>query len=66
MKRERIENDRRVLMVNLTAKGRKAVDVVEAKYVVEVERLMACLTVSECKVLSRSLEKLRETLRRGE
>ena len=66
VKRERIENDRRVLMVDLTAKGRKMVDRVEEKYVTEVERLMACLTESECKAMSRLLEKLRATLRRGE
>lgn len=66
VKRERIENDRRVLMVDLTAKGRKLVDAVENQYVAEVERLMACLTESECKEMSRLLVKLRTVLREGE
>ncbi len=66
VKRERIEDDRRVFMVDLTAKGRKVVDTVEAKYVVEVERLMACLTESECKEMTRLLEKLRAVLYRDE
>ncbi len=63
--RERIENDRRVLMVGLTSKGRKVVDAVEARYIQEVERVMACLSQTECKILRRSLEKLRENLRKG-
>ena len=62
VKRERIESDRRVLMVDLTARGRKAVDTVEVKYVAEVERLMSCLTGTECKEMSRLLEKLRAAL----
>lgn len=62
VKRARIEDDRRVLMVGLTAKGRKVVDTIEAKYVVEVERIMSCLTESECKDLSRLLEKVRAAL----
>lgn len=66
VKRERIENDRRVLMVDLTAKGRKLVDAVEAKYVAEVERLMSSLTETECKEMSRLLEKLRAALHRDE
>ncbi len=66
VKRERIENDRRVLMVDLTAKGRKLVDAVEAKYVIEVERLMSSLTEAECKEMSRLLEKLRAALHRDE
>ena len=62
VRRERIENDRRVLMVGLTSKGRKVVDAVEVKYIVEVERLMVCLSISECKEMSRILGKLRATL----
>ncbi|OGX11043.1 MAG: hypothetical protein A2351_08680 [Omnitrophica bacterium RIFOXYB12_FULL_50_7] len=65
IQRTRIVDDRRVLMVELTEKGRQVVGRVEAKYVSEVEKRMACLTQAECRVLSRLLEKLRETLRKG-
>ena len=63
VKRKDVENDRRIYMIHLTEQGRRIVDKVEKAYVGKVEEIMSHLNESECKTISKSLEKLRESLR---
>lgn len=63
VKRKEDDEDRRIYTIHLTEQGRRIVDKVEKAYVGKVEEIMSHLNQSECKTISKSLEKLRESLR---
>lgn len=66
VRREEVENDRRIYKINLTEKGKRLLDKVERAYVDKVEEIMSCINEAECRTINRSLEKLRESLRQAE
>lgn len=62
VRRERCENDRRVIFVALTDKGAKALADLDKPVLALHEKLMGHLSRAELKQLSRLLEKARERL----
>lgn len=66
VRREEVENDRRIYRVFLTEKGKHVLEKVEKAYLEKVEQIMSCISEAECKTVSHSLEKLRESLRQAE
>lgn len=63
VKRQDAEDDRRIYRIQLTEQGRRIVDKVEKAYVEKVEEIMSHLGKAECKTISKSLERLRVSLR---
>lgn len=58
-----VAEDRRCNLIQLTDKGRRMVDRVEAGYVAEVKRLTECLSEEEQQLLSGLLERVRDRAR---
>jgi len=58
IRREKVKSDRRVLEVSLTDESIKLLEVVEPRYLEEVEKNMKVLNEKECKNLNESLFKL--------
>ena len=66
VERQDVEDDRRIYAIHLTEQGRRAVEKVEKAYVKKVEEIMTFINGTECKTVSKSLEKLRGNLHRLE
>lgn len=66
VKRSAVKSDRRVFNIELTAEGRKILDAVEPCYLREVEKVMRCLSKTQCRQLNKMLETLRKSLREEE
>lgn len=63
VERVRSENDRRVVLVRLTAKGKKLFDGIFGKHAEHITKLASVLTEQEQKELARLLKKLGVALR---
>ena len=63
IRRQRIKSDGRVFEIGLTPAGKKIINLVEPRYLEEVEKTMRCLNEDDSRQLNNSLGVLRKKLK---